>query len=225
MLISLSERFVFIANLKAASTAIETALRRYAEIALTEARFGKHQSFDDVERRFGWALSLIEPRELFVFGVMRDPVDYMISLYNSHAHPKFRDRPGLYTGSMDFGRFLEEWTVRNADQATPQYLRFLDRNKRLATHYLISYDRLEEGLRFVSDRLRVRGLLPLQRENRSESRLRRAAVQDVQERWIEDRYCRDRHVMATYCNVPLQNRPSIAFEGAVDERALAGAGS
>jgi hypothetical protein len=75
MLISLSKGFVFIAGLKVASTAIENALGSKADLALVEARFGKHQRFSEVETRFAWMLDLFDPDKLFVFGVMRDPVD------------------------------------------------------------------------------------------------------------------------------------------------------
>ena len=67
---------------------------------MVEARFGKHQRFSEVETRFAWMLDLFDPDKLFVFGVMRDPVDYMISLYNSHTDPKFKETPGLYTAEI-----------------------------------------------------------------------------------------------------------------------------
>jgi hypothetical protein len=87
MLISLSKEFIFLANLKSASTAIEAALSPYAQVVLTDTRFGKHQLFSEVETRFQWMLNIIDPQRLLVFGVLRDPAELLISLYNSHRDP------------------------------------------------------------------------------------------------------------------------------------------
>lgn len=92
---------------------------------------------------------------------MRDPIDYVASMYNLHMDRKFREEPNLYTGYLDFVRFLGEWVPRNEDQMTPQYHRFRDSQQRIAANYIISYNNLEEGLRFVSQRLGIGSLVPL----------------------------------------------------------------
>lgn len=200
MLISLSRKFVFIANLKTASTSIEKALSPWAELALTESRFGKHMPYRRIEAQFGHLLDLVDRSEMLVFGVIRDPVDYMASLYNSHTEAKFRDLPALYTGGLDFDRFLHEWTARNADQVRQQHLRFLDRRGRLAADYLISYDRLESGLRFVAGHLGIGGLLSFGRQNSSPGTLRPAAVTAAQRDWIEAHFAGDREILDRSCN-------------------------
>jgi uncharacterized protein DUF4214 len=210
MLISLSKKFVFVANLKTASTSIEKALRPYAEVALVESRFGKHQPFRTIEARFAWLLGLIDPNELLVFGVMRDPVDYMISLYNSHTDAKFKDNPALYTAGLDFDRFLGEWTARNEEQVRQQYLRFLDANGRIAANYIISYDRLEAGLRFVGQRIGAKSPLLLGRENASPGSFEAAALTPAQHRWIETHFAQDRDVLNDYCDRLLTGRPQFA---------------
>jgi len=216
MLISLSKKFVFIAGLKAASTAIESALKSSAQLALIEAQFGKHQPFNEIEARFAWMLGRIEPAELFVFGVMRDPIDYMISLYNSHTAPRFKGDPDLCTAGMDFDRFLGEWTVRNRGQIQQQYLRFLDRKGRIAANYIISYDRLEDGLRFVSERIGVESLLPLGWENESNGPLDRSSLTEEQSGRIEAHFVRDREILGGYCDRLLTSRTQIVLN-ATDE--------
>jgi hypothetical protein len=206
MLISLSKKFVFIAGMKTASTAIESALKPDAQLALIEARFGKHQPFSEVEARFAWLLSRIDPGELFVFGVMRDPIDYMISLYNSHADRKFKESPGLYTADLDFDRFLNEWTQRNSDQIMQQYSRFLDRNGRIAADYIISYNQLENGLRFVGERIGVKGLTSLRKENESPARADRSSLTAEQRNWIEHHFAEDRELLNNYCDRSLTPR-------------------
>ncbi len=45
MLLSLTKKFLFIANLKTASTSIERVLNGHCELRLTHSPFGKHQTF------------------------------------------------------------------------------------------------------------------------------------------------------------------------------------
>jgi hypothetical protein len=207
MLISLSKRFVFVANLKSASTAIEKVLRPYSELVLVESRFGKHQPFAQIEARFGWMLNLVDPADMFVFGVLRDPIDYAVSMYNSHMDPRFKDNPDLYTGELDFDQFLDEWMPRNADQLKPQYLRFLDKEGRIAANYIISYDHLRDGLRFVSERIGVEKLCTLNRENKSQGSFERASISDLQHAWIEAHFAKDRDLLNRYCDRLLVARP------------------
>src|SRR5688500_16762347 len=109
MLISLSRQFIFVANLKAASTSIEIALRPYAEICLTEAHWGKHFLLRDVISTFPWVWNLpgYEYEKFLVFGVIRDPIDYMLSLYNAHADIRLKSYPELYSGEMTFKQFIQ----------------------------------------------------------------------------------------------------------------------
>lgn len=224
MLISLSKGFVFIAGLKVASTAIENALGSKADLALVEARFGKHQRFSEVETRFAWMLDLFDPDKLFVFGVMRDPVDYMISLYNSHTDPKFKETPGLYTAEMDFDRFLDEWTVHNRGQVEQQYLRFLDRKGHVAANYIISYDQLENGLQFVSQHIGVKGLLPLGKVNESHGSFDRCSLKVEQRDWIEAHFAKDREILSGYCNRLLIPRTQSGFNDSPAAGESAGTG-
>jgi hypothetical protein len=211
MLISLSNKFIFIANLKTASTAIENALGPYCEIALVQARFGKHEPFWQIEAQFAWLLRLIDLREMFVFCVMRDPVDLMVSLYNSHLDPKFlHESPELYTGDLDFDQFLSEWTLRNEEQSRQQYLRLLDMDDCIAANYIINYDNIEEGLRFVSERIGIEDLVPLNKENESQHRLDRFTLNARHRAWIEARFAQDREVLNGYCDRLLTSRPQFA---------------
>jgi SAM-dependent methyltransferase len=212
MLISLSNKFVFIANPKTASTAIERALRPYSDVALVESRFGKHQSFLEIEARFEWMLSLVDPSELLVFSVMRDPIDFMVSLYNSHMDPKFEAEADLYTGTLHFEDFLNKWTQSNDDQSRQQHTRMLDGDNRIAANYIIAYDNLEDGLRFVGERIGVDNLVPLGRENESHGRFDRASLTAAQHDRIEDFFVVDRKVLDRYCGRLLTSRPILPLD-------------
>ncbi len=192
MLLSLNKKFLFIANLKTASTSIERVLSPHCEVRLTQSNYGKHQSFVEFADRFRWILSCTNIEDLFVFGVIRDPVDFVLSLYNSHKREQFKGNAKLYTGDMDFARFISQWVPKNADQLKNQYVRFISSEGRIVTNFLISYDKLHAGLEIVADRIGVPELLNLPRANTSPAGSGREDLTREQVEWIEARFKRDR---------------------------------
>jgi hypothetical protein len=142
MLISLTHRFVFVANVKTASTSIEAALRPYAEIAISETRFGKHIGLAEIEKRFDFIFRKQPLDSFFVFAVLRDPVDMLVSVYASHHKPEFIGQPH-YTGGLSFDEFLEIFRRKQSWQLVPQAQRLKDRTGRLRMDYLIDFDSLE----------------------------------------------------------------------------------
>lgn len=201
MLLSLTKKFLFLANLKTASTSIERVLGPHCELRLNQSRFGKHQSFSEFAERFKWLLACVNVNDLFIFGVMRDPVEYVLSIYNSHKRDVFRDTPRLYTGEMDFGQFISQWAPRNADQLRQQYLRFTSAEGRLVTNLLISYDRLEDGLALVADRFNVPELKNIPKMNVSPRGAVREDLAPEQISWIEQKFQRDKEIIDRHCNV------------------------
>lgn len=200
MLLSLSKKFMFIANLKTASTAIERVLAPHCELRLTSSQWGKHQSFVEFAERFRWLLGCTSIEDLFIFGVIRDPVDFVLSLYNSHKREQFKDNVRLYTGDMDFARFIAQWVPRNADQLKNQYLRFVSAEGRLITNLLVSYDKLDAGLEIVSNKLGVADLTKLPRANTSPEGMKRADLTQEQIDWIEQRFRKDREFIERHAN-------------------------
>jgi hypothetical protein len=201
MLLSLTKKFLFIANLKTASTSIERVLNGHCELRLTHSPFGKHQTFAEFAERFRWMMQLTNVEDLFVFGVIRDPVDFVLSLYNSHKREQFKDNPRLYTGDMDFARFQAQWVPRNADQLKNQYLRFVSAEGRLITNLLISYDKLDEGLAMVAEKVGVPDLTKLPRANTSpDGGAKRSDLTKEQIDWIELRFKRDREFIERHAD-------------------------
>jgi hypothetical protein len=143
MLLSLSRRFIFVANLKTASTSIEACLHPFSEICIARTEFGKHDDFGKIEERYGWAFDLIKRERFFVFGVIRDPLDYVISIYNSHRKPDFLNQV-TYTGNKSFAEFYQEWKGRNSWQLAPQYKRFLNTKGEYALDYLLNLQEVPE---------------------------------------------------------------------------------
>jgi hypothetical protein len=203
MLLSLTKKFLFIANLKTASTSIERVLGPHSEIRLTQSRFGKHMLFSEFAERFKWILNTVNINELFIFGVMRDPTDYAISLYNSHREERFRNTPKLYTGNMDFGQFITDWVPKNADQVRPQFSRFTSAEGRIVANLLISFDKLAQGMEILAGRLQVKELRNLPKVGPSPPGITRDDLTPEQIKWAETRFEKDREFMARYCDRPL----------------------
>lgn len=200
MLLSLSKKFLFIANLKTASTSIERVLAPHSELRLTQANFGKHQTFVEISERFRWLLNVVNIEDIFVFGVIRDPVDFVLSLYNSHKREQFKDNPRLYTGNMTFDQFITQWVPKNADQLKSQHVRFIGSEGRLITNLLISYDKLEAGLELVAKQIGVPDLVKLPKANASPAGAARDELSKQQIDWIEARFRRDREFIDRHAN-------------------------
>ena len=83
MLISNQHRFLFIANTKTASTAIETALHPFADHALADGSTAKHLSLRQllISEQAKKNLLQSEPCHYLKFGVMRDPLEWIFSWY------------------------------------------------------------------------------------------------------------------------------------------------
>jgi hypothetical protein len=154
MLISLSHRFVFVANVKTASTSIEAALRPHAEIAISETRFGKHIGLAEIEKRFDFIFKKLPLSQFFTFAVVRDPVDMLVSVYSSHHKPEFKGERH-YTGDLTFEQFLDRFRERQSWQLTPQVQRMRDRTGRLRMDYVIDFSHLDAQFREVLSLLRL----------------------------------------------------------------------
>jgi hypothetical protein len=185
MLLSLSHKFVFVANLKSASSAIETAIGIHAEIRLVQTRFGKHDGLSAISQRFAWVQRYVPFDEFFVFGVMRDPVDYLLSLYNSHQKPYF-DGKRPSTKGLSFDVFLEEWCQRSW-QARPQFQRFTDEHCRFRMDHVISLDRLGDEFPGVCKHIGI-DAVQLGHVNTSPAVLSRAELTPAQIEKIQERY-------------------------------------
>lgn len=185
MLLSLSHKFVFVANLKSASSGIEAAIGAHAEIRLTQTRFGKHDGLSAISQRFAWTRRYVPYEEFLVFGVIRDPVDYLLSLYNSHQKSAF-DGKRPSTKGLSFDVFLENWCARSW-QAKPQSQRFTDEHGRFRMDHLIALEHLDEEFGGVCKLLGL-DAVKLGRTNASPAVLKRADMTSAQIEKVQLRY-------------------------------------
>lgn len=188
MLLSLSRKFIFVANLKSASSAIESALAPKSDVKFTQTQFGKHDGLSQISNKFAWIKRYVPYEDLFVFAVMRDPVDYLLSLYNSHQKGEF-DGKAHSTKGMSFDDFLEAWCAKSW-QAKPQHRRFTDDHGRLKMSHIVLYDDLADEFPQICARLKL-GWTELERKNPSPAVLSRNDLTAAQIELVKARYGED----------------------------------
>ena len=200
MLIGLRRKFIFVANMKTASSAIETVLKPLAEIVITDSEFGKHLPFSIIEQRFSWIFEYVPQVDFFIFGVIREPIDFIVSLYNFHSRADFELRPRLYTGAIGFDAFLSNWCADNCDQIEPQHWKFLDRDGHIAPNFIVSYQRLTKGLTYVANRIDAPALRKMPMINVSNELLSRHDLTAYQRSWIAEMFADDYRFLERFCD-------------------------
>ncbi|MCU0899541.1 MAG: sulfotransferase family protein [Cypionkella sp.] len=148
MLISVKHKFLFVANTKAASTSIEAILGPYAEISRPGGPQGKHLPLSKI--RYDYRFLFTTPdhpfESFFRFGVMREPMDWILSWFryrrgNQVAAPLPAD--------MSFEQFWRagDWNIRNG-QGAPycQSTIFLDQQGAPLADMILPYASLDDDL-------------------------------------------------------------------------------
>jgi hypothetical protein len=126
---------------------------------------------------------------------MRDPVDRLISLYNSHAHERFADRPQLFTRHMSFQRFLMEWIPQNRGQASPQIERILGDDGRPDVDYVVNFSAMNVQLSEIFAHLSLQDISDLPHANRSPSGMLREQLPAKLVDAIYEEYADDREML------------------------------
>lgn len=152
MLIFLDARLVYLATPKTATTAIETALRRKADIVFQRGR--KHMPARRFHRRVAPFIAQTFDLQLETVAMMREPLEHLRSWYSYRTRD---DKIGLpkSTQAVSFDRFVSD--VISSDppeyaQINGQY-RFLSQRGGLAVTHLFAYPHMEDFRSFMSERL------------------------------------------------------------------------
>lgn len=187
MLISLSHKFIFVANLKSASSSIERALSPSAEFKATKTQWGKHDDLSAISKKFKWVRKYVPAKEFFIFGVIREPVDFVLSLYNFHTSPGFEGK-GHSSKGLSFDEFWRGWCSKSW-QAKPQHRRFRDRQGQFQISHVVELSELAAEFPQICARVGVKATLP--QVNVSPAVLSRADLTAEQISEIEGRYADD----------------------------------
>lgn len=157
MLIGVRKRFIFVANTKTASTSIENMIASQVEIMRGGSPRQKHIMLRDVRKEYWFLFDRPDHAfdTYFKFGVMRDPIDWIVSWY--------RYRKGNKTASplpetMTFADFWAErdWNIQRANgEPYLQQDLFVAADGTLLADMIIPYGNLQEGLHGICQRLQM----------------------------------------------------------------------
>ena len=190
MLISLRHKFIFVANEKTGSTSLEAALCNYSDINIVRTEWGKHSHLAAIERQFGWIFDVIPKEEFLIFGVVREPFDWLASQYHSHQDQKFARYGHEYAGDMTSDEFIEIWCDRNPKSSVPQNQRFLSATGEIGTNFLIKFENMNEQFDLVARYLELPQIF-LPRINASPQHARPFNPGPASLRLIRERYALD----------------------------------
>lgn len=191
MIISIAHRFLFLANIRNASLAIEEALRPLGDIVMSETAFGKHDGLASIQQKYSFIFDQLPLDRFLIFGVMRNPVDFVLSVYNNHARDAFDDQPQSTKG-MTFEEFWTEWRQAHRWMLVPQHERFLDKDGTMAVNFIVHFDKLETQLaQMFREAYGVELALDMQHLNVSPKvltadQLSAAQIEDIETCYAED---------------------------------------
>ena len=172
-------KFIFIANTKCASTSIESSeIADIADIKLIDHNIGKHLSIGKVCEKFDFIFEEYKAQDFFKFGVIRNPLDWVVSWFNFRSRTQLRDpsHPNHenYTGEMTFSEF---WHLnKNKPFLRPQYQSFFAKDKNIHLDYIILQEKLLEHISVVKT---VLALDSLTIQNKNKSSAKRIKSEDV----------------------------------------------
>lgn len=157
MLVFWKARLVLLAVPKTGTTALEAAFGPWADGAFFNPPRLKHMTLRRFRRQLAPILQEDGP-PLEVMAVMREPVDWLSSWYRYRTRPELKARPQS-TAGLSFGDFALAWLGDDP----PEYARVGRQSRFLSppdgapgVDHLFRYDRMEEVLDFLDDRLSAR---------------------------------------------------------------------
>lgn len=158
MLISVKRRFVFVSNTKSASTSIETVLLPFCEIGRDGTPDRKHTWMADAVREYAFLFERpgFEPNTFFKFGVLRDPVDWIMSWYR---YRKGNQVAAPLPASMTFEQFWEmgDWNkiIPDTVEKRLQSQFFLGKDGKQLVDFIIPYTAIAETFPILSRSLGI----------------------------------------------------------------------
>lgn len=165
MLASIPHRFVFVCNPKSASTAFETAYRKYANFDIGRGSQWKHLSWREYRRIFG---DYFDDHGCETFAIVRHPVDLLESWWRFRQRPKIQNPAHPHHGNSTVGVGFHQWVDEWASEAPPpraviieQRDVLMDSDGRPAPITYVRYERVGELVRELNERIGVDVELPV----------------------------------------------------------------
>lgn len=198
MLIGVQKKFVFVANPKTASSAIEAMLAPYAEIKLLGAPNERHVGWVKARETYAFLFDqkAYIPESFFRFGVVREPADWFRSWYNyrignrrlPNALPLDMTIEDYWRSDSLIKRVHDEHRSNGHDNI--QRHRFVDADGICRFNLVIPYEKIATAMPVVFDYLGISFEL-LTKKNVSRSKLSMAdmppnLIQEINEFYAED---------------------------------------
>ncbi len=200
MLVFWHQQLTMLATPKTGTTAIESALESMAHLAIQRPPQLKHATVRKYHRFIGPWLESAAGRPFTVIATMREPLDWLGSWY------RYRQREDIgeerkSTAGMSFDQFVQLYCSDTppASVAVGSQANFLapkvDRNGEKGLDRLFRYERIDDLINFLEDRLNCEIILPrlnvspeasLELDPKTEAKLRRHAAADFE---LYDRLC------------------------------------
>jgi Sulfotransferase family len=162
MQIGFGKKFIFVANTKTASTSIESALIRYADIVRTGDPRRKHTSLYEAIRSYPIVFRNQHhaPEAYFKFGVMRDPIDWIGSWYRYRSGNRVESPLPQDMSFADFWK-QADWNIRYANgQKHLQRDMFCASDGTLLADVIIPYAQVSEVFHEICQILKIDCPLP-----------------------------------------------------------------
>ena len=153
MLIFLRRELAFLATPKTGSTAIEFALRPYAEIIF--ARNRKHIPAQRFAKRIAPFMEQSFGARLKSVAIMRHPTEQIRSWYSYRTVPRL-EGTDLYTADIDFETYVREVCSDDPPpraQLGSQFSFLTDDKDAVVTDHIFAYDTLPVFVGFMSEHL------------------------------------------------------------------------
>lgn len=161
MLIGVRRRIVFVANTKTGSTAIEQALAPHCEIMRAGTPAHKHMPIARLPQEYGFLFN--QPghqlETYFKFGVMRDPVAWILSWFRYRKGNQVESRlPADMTLAEFWAR--RDWNIQRADGT--KYLQsdlFTGANGHVLVDVIIPHHELDRHFQAICAQLKIKAPL------------------------------------------------------------------
>ncbi len=188
MLVFWQQKLTILATPKTGTTAIEAALESLAAVVIQRPPQLKHTSVQKYHRFMGPYLETTAGEPFTVVAMMREPLDWLGSWY------RYRQREEMpegrkSTANVSFDDFIQAYCQDKppAYAAVGAQWRFLQAKNGRGADRIFLYDRIDEFIHFLEDRLNFEIILPrlnvspaadLQLSAATEARLRDFAAKD-----------------------------------------------
>jgi hypothetical protein len=172
MLIGVRKRFIFIASSKTASTSIEHALSNHAEIHRPGNSERKHVPWKKVRNQYSFLFNLPEysPETFFRFGVVREPVEWILSWYN------YRRGNRIHSPLPNDMTFEQFWAGSEWLKKTSQKSKFIDNDGICRFDLIIPHEAVTKTFPVLMKKLKIPNVeLPVKNESIGD-KLSRSAI-------------------------------------------------